>query len=1151
MKYTFSILVSFVFSSILNAQVNKKITLDSAGTLYKSFNTIDKNTISKLTVEGPIDASDFAFLRDSLPQLLELNLSEAIIKSYSLPQNSKRFSHCSPSDSNIIPSNAFSQIPSRSTNHIRSIILPNSTSIIGYRAFFSCNFLQSVKIPSTVTIIGENSFSNCDTLTTIIIPDFVKTISKQAFANCKMLSEIFIPKSVTYISPDAFLNCNIEITVDSENLNYSSLDGVLYSKNKDTLYHVSPQTTSFIIPQFVKCIGSFAFTNCKNLLTINIPSSVISIDQSAFQFCTSLSNVNISSSVISIGQNAFWACNNLKSIFIPNSVLNIGSGAFRFCYNLSSVTLPQNITILNKDMFLDCNNLKTITIPASVSRIDMPFFDDSILVDIKNKYYVINNGCLYSKKQDTLFHIPCSKYGDFQLTSGVKYISKDVFSRRINITSIEIPSTILSLPSNLTCSINVDKNNPQYSSIDGVLFNKTQDTLLRYPINLKGNYIIPSSVKTIGNKAFENCKFLLSVTFPSSVSTIEESAFSKCKSLQLIKIPSSIYRIKHLAFWGCKNISSIYAYSEFPLKIDNSVFREVDKSKCVLYIPNKTKNVYTEAKEWKDFKNIIDTLTLNHNERNYKTGIDTLPLIHHNQNLKYIPDNILREIFKKKGFLTNDSLDLKKISDIDYLEIMLTSSSDQKAINLESLQYFTSLNILKIYGATINVLNIFPPNITMLYCSNNSISKIENLPITLTDLDCENNNITKLDNLPPRLHSLNCSNNKITSLDKLPLTVDFLLCENNLLTSLDKLPSNLYRLACSNNKITRLDKLPANIIRLYCSHNQLSELKYLPVKLEYIDCSFNNINKIYNLPSNISEINISHNKIDNIDNLSDSIKQIDCSFNNISNLQKLPNALENLTISNNALTRIPSLPNSIKSFNYYNNPIPFDSLPENYKRVTCNNDYCNCLPIEDQKWKILNVQNGNLFEQITRMKITLSSSYSWGFGSQIETINLTQKDSSLFADHYDVNYKKGARGTDSIYSVKGIFRIDTNQLIQIIKDISLKNTSFVIKTDSTNYKFDLKKMKYSNNGILGSCMDCTYSGLVIEIFSKSNILKLQYGFDSSFGDVFSSSSIDFQTVIDWLYLYRLLQPTMENHETLNYFFNKEKLELIKKYMTQP
>ncbi|GBU29381.1 leucine-rich repeat [Treponema sp. R8-4-B8] len=174
------------------------------------------------------------------------------------------------------------------------ITLPNSITSIGSEVFFSCTSLTSVTLPNNITNVGSYlTFRNCTSLNGIIIPDSVTDISYMTFSGCTSLTGINIPKNVTNIDGSAFSNCSklTAITVDDNNSAYTVQDGVLYSKDMSVLIlYPGGKTGDFKIPESVKTIGTYAFTN--NYLTnITIPNTITTIEVNAFSYCSSLISV--------------------------------------------------------------------------------------------------------------------------------------------------------------------------------------------------------------------------------------------------------------------------------------------------------------------------------------------------------------------------------------------------------------------------------------------------------------------------------------------------------------------------------------------------------------------------------------------------------------------------------------------------------------------------------------------------------------------------------------------------------------------------------------------------------------------------------------------------------------------------------------------
>jgi hypothetical protein len=208
----------------------------------------------------------------------------------------------------------------------------------------------------------------------------------------------------------------------------------------------------------------------------------------------------------------------------------------------------------------------------------------------------------------------CDKLKSISLPSSLTTIKFSAFWGCRNLDSITIPSSVLNIEqgslNNSSHSFEVAVDNPIYSSIDGVLFNKEKTELVQFPIQKFGNYTIPSTVTSIGYVAFRYTD-LTSIIIPSTVTSIGNSAFRGCKDLKSITIQSnSIANFYINAFYDDSSINSIYIYSKNLSDSDkkslSELFYDIDKPKCNLYVPMGTKSLYQNIENFKDFKNIIE-----------------------------------------------------------------------------------------------------------------------------------------------------------------------------------------------------------------------------------------------------------------------------------------------------------------------------------------------------------------------------------------------------------------------------------------------------------------------------------------------------------------------------------------------------------------
>ena len=160
--------------------------------------------------------------------------------------------------------------------NIISIVIEDGVSNIVDFAFNECSNLKSISISNTVNAIKSFAFYKCSNLTSVIIPDSVKTIGNSAFAYCSSLLTINISSAVNSIGSNVFQYCTklYEINVASDNQNYMSIEGVLYTKNTLILINCPGGKIGFFsIPVNVDSIQPYAFQYCISLTSIDVPDS--------------------------------------------------------------------------------------------------------------------------------------------------------------------------------------------------------------------------------------------------------------------------------------------------------------------------------------------------------------------------------------------------------------------------------------------------------------------------------------------------------------------------------------------------------------------------------------------------------------------------------------------------------------------------------------------------------------------------------------------------------------------------------------------------------------------------------------------------------------------------------------------------------------
>ena len=495
---------------------------------------------------------------------------------------------------------------------LSDITLSDKYTSLGSYAFSNCKGITEINISASCTVVGMNCFEGI-TVSKLTIPGSIAVILSNSFTGLKITDELHIEEGVKRILDKAFSGCRPKKIYLPDSLQYIPSSNILESdtyytnwatiygtkgkvahkfalygafnfydeKNEigymgENAYDILKKTvvndtlkitgykvnvTEYAIPKSIygfpvteigdnafkdsaakkitlpstiKAIGNYAFQNAKALTDFTIPSSVEAIGSYAFDNCTGIEALKIGSAVKKIGSYAFNNCRGVLNITVPNSVTEIGQYAFSKCVSLQKVTLSNSITQIPKCCFINCTNLKTLIIGSSVTDI--------------NDYAFRYCGSLKA------ISIPAS-------------VTKIVGSAFNGCKGLE--------------SIKVSGENAVYSQIDGVLFNKDNTELIRYPqAKASDCYYFPSKVKTAHSYAFEettkikktvlspsmtqvspylfcNSTSLDTVQMPDSITSVEKYAFYQCTALRNVIFSKGIQGIKTKAFYGCTALQSI------------------------------------------------------------------------------------------------------------------------------------------------------------------------------------------------------------------------------------------------------------------------------------------------------------------------------------------------------------------------------------------------------------------------------------------------------------------------------------------------------------------------------------------------------------------------------------------------------------------
>ena len=350
---------------------------------------------------------------------------------------------------------------------------------------------------------------------------------------------------------------NVRYSLDTET-GVLSITGIGAMRNYNNSTSLVPwySQSSFIktanIADGVTLIGSYAFLGCSGLTSVTIPNSVTTIGRNAFQWCEDLKSVTIGNSVTSIGEYAFYGCSKLTSMTIPNSVTSIGSSAFYNCSSLTSIEIPNSVTSIGGSAFSGCYNLTRVSLNSNV---------------------IVSESYPYGSSIGNIFG---SQVKEYILGDDVTSIGSGAFYNCSGITSIIISDNVTSIGERAFDGTTWYNNLPKGLFYAGKIAYKYTGTM---PANT--SVIIKEGIVKLFDGLFDGCTGLTSVYIPSSVKSIGNKAFANCTELL-----------------------DVYCYARKSPTMGTDVFANSGIQFATLYVPEISVDGYKATEQWNIFGKI-------------------------------------------------------------------------------------------------------------------------------------------------------------------------------------------------------------------------------------------------------------------------------------------------------------------------------------------------------------------------------------------------------------------------------------------------------------------------------------------------------------------------------------------------------------------
>ncbi len=410
--------------------------------------------------------------------------------------------------------------------------IPDGVQSIPLKTFSGAD-ITKLTVPASVTEIGETAFYYCTYLTEVVFlsPETDNgglNIHELAFQNCNSLKKVTLPKFIAdetatggaALFDSIFSGCESFDTFEvmAEGGTYSAKDGVLYSGDGKTLvYYPKAKQGTFEIADTVETIAAGAFANHKSLTQVVIPDSVTKIEAGAFKGCAGLTKVEFTGTARMLG-------------------MTIGEEAFADCRALTNVALAanSNVEVISKNAFAN----SAISQFGLASTTEASVFPKTV--------EMIAEGAFAGTNMRTI---------DFEEGGATLTLADNAFANVIRLMGINLPAALdnINLNAFSGCAnlreISVDENNANYSSKNGVLYNKTGSALLYYAKDAATDATFASifdGVTEIGANAFEGNATLTTITIPKTITKVGENAFMGCTALTSVTFETG--RTEELTF---------------------------------------------------------------------------------------------------------------------------------------------------------------------------------------------------------------------------------------------------------------------------------------------------------------------------------------------------------------------------------------------------------------------------------------------------------------------------------------------------------------------------------------------------------------------------------------------------------------------------
>ncbi|MBQ8893500.1 MAG: leucine-rich repeat protein [Clostridia bacterium] len=445
------------------------------------------------------------------------------------------------------------------------------------------DLIDAIMIEEGITSISVGgAFAGADLLKTVTLPDSLTYLGNSAITDCPQLETVHIPAGLTTLLQSNFTGCPglTAFTADEENFNFSAENGILFNKDKSTLWRYPAALTGFYaLPETVDQLDLYAFSDT-SLSWLQISNPDVTIRSRAFAdaadsffllgladstaekyaeandltfgaytgscgpdatyyFDAPTATMTISGTGYTEHKNSTllypWASfrDHVKKIVVEAGITELGNSNFSYFRNLTTAQLPNSLTAISSSLFMNCSSLTTISCSDQLESIGSSAFNS------------------------------CSSLASFTIPETVTSIGGNAFTGCSKLKAITVPASVTSLGggafSNCSAlsSLTVDEANTAYCSKSNIVYNIAKTALIACTPAKTGILIVPQTVTEIGPSAFSSCSGLTAIILPAGLRTVGGSAFSGCSALTTLTIPEGVRELPINCIDNCAALTSV------------------------------------------------------------------------------------------------------------------------------------------------------------------------------------------------------------------------------------------------------------------------------------------------------------------------------------------------------------------------------------------------------------------------------------------------------------------------------------------------------------------------------------------------------------------------------------------------------------------